>query len=183
MSIPVLAKPVVAKPIPPRPDGVTFLGGLALLAGIMLLFAGISLTIPWYPRWDYGPGLVGDGIILMFGYVGAAQFLPTMFGYVGAAQVPTTWFIMIVILAILYLAAGIGFLSGRRWGWTLGVTLALVGVASTILQIITWKQAEGKFFATPGLIVTLLIFVYLISPLARNFFFKRLLDHSRCAPL
>ena len=157
----MVAKPVVAKPTPPRPDGITFLGGIALLAGIMLLFAGISLAIPWYPRWDYGPGLIGFGIILCFGYVGFGQFLPSMF------------LTNIVILAVLYLAAGIGFFSGCRWAWTLGITLALVGVASSILQTITWAQYGAGFWAVPGLIVAVWVLVYLTRPLARNFFFKR----------
>jgi len=161
MSLPVLANPVVSKPTPPRPKGITLLGGIALLAGIMLLFAGISLAIPWYPRWDYGPGLIGFGIILCFGYVGFGQFLPSMF------------LTNIVILAILYLAAGIGFFSGRRWAWTLGITLALVGVASSILQTITWAQYGAGFWAVPGLIVAVWVLVYLTRPLARNFFFKR----------
>jgi len=161
MSLPVLVKPVVKKPTPPRSDGITFLGGIAFLAGIMLLFAGISLALPWYPRWDYGPGLIGFWIMLGFGYVGFVQFLPTM------------WFTMIVILAILYLAAGIGFFSGRRWAWTLGITLALVGVASSILETITWTQYGDGFFAVPGLIVAFWVLVYLTRPLARNFFFKR----------
>ncbi len=168
MSLQVLAKPVVAKPTPPRPDGITFLGGIAVLAGIMLLFAVISLALPWYPRWVDGPGLIGAWIILCFGYVGFGQFFPTLFGF--GQFLPTLFLAMIVMLAILYLAAGIGFFSGRRWAWTLGITLALVGVASSILQTITWAQYD--FFATPGLIVTLLILVYLMTPLARNFFFK-----------
>src|SRR5713101_4698246 len=159
MSLPVLAKPVVPKPTPPRPDGITFLGGIALLAGIMLLFAGISLAIPWYPRWVDGPGMVGFWIILCFGYVCFGEMLPTLF------------LAMRVILAILYLLAGIGFFSGRQWARTLGITLASFGVASSILQTITWAQYD--FFAIPGLIVTLLILVYLMTPLARNFFFKR----------
>src|SRR6266852_1636630 len=137
MRLPALAKPAVAKPTPPRPDGITFLGGIAILAGIMLLFAGISLAIPWYTRWDYGPGFYGFFIVLGFGYVGFGEFLPTVF------------LTMIVILAILYLAAGIGFFSGRRWAWTLGITLALVGVASSILQTIAWNHfEEDEFFAT-----------------------------------
>lgn len=159
----MLAKPVVAKPNPPRPDGVTFLGGLALLAGIMLVFAGISLAMPWYPRWDYGPGLIGFWIILSFGYVGfLGQFLST------------TFLVMIIILAILYLAAGIGFFSGRRWAWALGIALALVGVASSILQTVTWTQ-YGLYglWAVPGLFVALWVVVYLARPLARNFFLKR----------
>ena len=166
-SLPLLTKPVVVQQTLPRPDGVTFLGVIALLAGIMLAFAGISLAIPWYPRWDYGPGLVGAWIILSFGYVGFGQYLPP---FVGSGQFLTTGFLTIIILAILYFASGIGFFSGRRWAWTLGITLALFGVASSILQIITW--AEYDFFTIPGLIVTVLILVYLISPLARNFFFK-----------
>ncbi|OLD78258.1 hypothetical protein AUF62_02890 [archaeon 13_1_20CM_52_20] len=66
---------------------------------------------------------------------------------------------MIVMLAILYLAAGIGFFSGRRWAWTLGIMLALFGVAPSILQAIT--RAQYDFFGIPGLTVTLLILVYL----------------------
>jgi len=161
MSLPVLTKPVVAKRTPPGPEVITVLGGFALLAGIMLMFAGIVLAVPSHSRWDYGPGLIGFWIMLGFGYVGFAQYLPRM--YVA----------MIVVLAILYLAAGIGFLSGRRWAWTLGIMLALVGVASSILQTVTWAQQGDGFYAVPGLIVAVLVLVYFTRPLARNFLFER----------
>ena len=161
MSLPVLTKPVVAKRTPPGPEVITVLGGFALLAGIMLMFAGIVLAVPSHSRWDYGPGLIGFWIMLGFGYVGFAQYLPRL--YVA----------MIVVLAILYLAAGIGFLSGRRWAWTLGIMLALVGVASSILQTVTWAQQGDGFYAVPGLIVAVLVLVYFTRPLARNFLFER----------
>jgi hypothetical protein len=165
----VLPKPVVAKRTRPRPEGITFLGGLALLSGIMLLIAGITFALPFPGRWDYGPALIGFWIVLGFGYAGFAQFLPTMF-------VPIIGIPMIVSLGILYLTAGIGFLSGRRWAWTLGIALSLVGVASSIRQTITWTQYGYGFFAIPGLIVALLVLFYLTRPLARSFFFK--LDFS-----
>jgi len=161
MSLPVLTKPVVAKRTPPGREVITILGGFALLAGIMLMFAGIVLAVPSHSRWDYGPGLIGFWIMLGFGYVGFAQYLPRM--YVA----------MIVVLAILYLAAGIGFLSGRRWAWTLGIMLALVGVASSILQTVTWAQQGDGFYAVPGLIVAVLVLVYFTRTLARNFLFGR----------
>ena len=161
MSLPVSTKPVVAKRTPPGPEVITVLGGFALLAGIMLMFAGIVLAVPSHSRWDYGPGLIGFWIMLGFGYVGFAQYLPRM--YVA----------MIVVLAILYLAAGIGFLSGRRWAWTLGIMLALVGIASSILQTVTWAQQGDGFYAVPGLIVAVLVLVYFTRPLARNFLFER----------
>lgn len=156
----LLSKSEVAKPTPPRPEEITVLGRFALLAGIMLLFAGISLSLPFYPRWDYGPGLIGFWIILGFGYLGLLQFFPTLF-------LP-----MIVMLAILYFAAGIGFFWGRRWAWTLGITLALVGVASSILLAITWTPQGRGFSAVPGLVVAVCVLVYLRRPLVRNFFFK-----------
>jgi hypothetical protein len=159
----LLAKPEVAKPTPLRPEGITFLGGLALLAGITLLIAGITFAIPFTGRWDYGPALIGFWIVLAFGYGGFGQFLPTLFAPI---DIP-----LIVILGILYLATGIGFFSGRRWAWTLGMTLALVGAASTTLQTITWTQYWDGFYAVPGLIVAVLVMVYLTRPLARNFFF------------
>jgi hypothetical protein len=167
----LLAKSVITKPTPPRPDGITLLGCLALLAGVMLLIAGITFALPSPVRWDYGPAFIGAWIVMAFGYFGFAQFLPTLF--VPAIGIPV---IVIVILAILYLAAGIGFFSGRRWAWTLGITLALFGVASGILQII-W--AQDNIVAIPGPIVTLLIFIYLTTPLARNFFFKPPLSSPR----
>ena len=156
-----MTKPVVAKRTPPGPEVITVLGGFALLAGIMLMFAGIVLAVPSHSRWDYGPGLIGFWIMLGFGYVGFAQYLPRM--YVA----------MIVVLAILYLAAGIGFLSGRRWAWTLGIMLALVGIASSILQTVTWAQQGDGFYAVPGLIVAVLVLVYFTRTLARNFLFGR----------
>jgi len=161
MRLPVLTKPAVAKRTTPRPDVITVLGGSAFLAGILLMFAGIVLAVPSYSRWDYGPGLIGFWIMLGFGYVGFAQYLPAVY------------LAMMVVLGILYLAAGVGFLSGRGWAWTLGITLAIVGVASSILQTITWDQSGDGFFAVPGLIVAVWVLVYLKRPLTRDFFFKR----------
>jgi hypothetical protein len=162
----LLAKPVIADPTPPRPEGIRVLGGFALLSGIMLLIAGITFALPFTDRWDYGPALLGFWIVSAFGYVGFAQFLPTLF-------VPTIGIPIVIILAILYFAVGIGFFSGRRWAWTLGIVLSLVAVASSIIQIVTWTQQGDGFFAAPGLIVGVLALVYLTRPLARNFFFKR----------
>src|SRR2546428_3378922 len=102
---------------------------------------------------------------------GFGQFLPTLFSF--GRFLPSLSLAMIVMLAILYLAAGIGFFSGRRWAWTLGITLAFVGIASSILQTITWTQQGDEFFAVPGLSVAVWVLVYLTRPLARNFFFKR----------
>jgi hypothetical protein len=164
----MLAK-TVSKTSSPRPDGITFLGGLAFLAGIVLLIAGITFALPYPDGWANGPALIGVWIMLCFGYFGFGQFLPALFAPIGIS--------IIVVLAILYFVAGIGFFMRRRWAWTLGITLAMFGVASSIVQAIT--QPYYDFFGIPGLIVTLLIFVYLISPLARNFFFKRPLSSLR----
>jgi hypothetical protein len=160
MGLLLLAKPEVGRLTPPRPDGVTFLGCFALIAGVALVIAGTTFALPYPDGWDNGPALIGVWIMLCFGYFGFGQFLPALFAPIG---IP-----IIVVLAILYFVVGIGFFSGRRWAWTLGMTLALFGVASSLVQAIT--QPYYDFFGIPGLIVTLLIFVYLISPLARNFF-------------
>jgi hypothetical protein len=157
------AKIVGSKPTSPRPDGIMFLGGLAFLAGIVLLVAAITFALPYPDGYANGPALIGVWIMLSFGYFGFGQFLP---GLAAPIRIP-----IIVILAILYLAAGIGLFTGRRWAWTLGTTLALFGVASSILQAITSSWYD--FLGIPGLIVTLMILVYLMTPLARNFFFKR----------
>jgi hypothetical protein len=74
-----LAKPVASKPTAPRPDGITFLVGLALLAGIVLLVAAITFALPYPDGWDNGPGLIGVWIMLCFGYFGFGQFVPALF--------------------------------------------------------------------------------------------------------
>jgi len=98
MCLPVLARPATSKQTSPRPEGVTFLGGLALILGAILLIAGISFALPFPERWDHGPALIGFWIMLSFGYLGFGQFLPPLF-------VPIIGIPMIVILATLYFAA------------------------------------------------------------------------------
>jgi hypothetical protein len=174
MGLPVLAQPVVAERTSSRPEGITILGGFAFLAGIMLLIAVITFALPFSGRWDYGPAFIGAWIILGFGYAPFGQFLPPIIGYAGFGQVlPTIWFTIIVILATLYLATGIGFFTGRRWAWILGIALASVGGASGILQTIALAQYGFGFYAVPGLTVAILALVYLATPIARDFFFKR----------
>ena len=57
------------------------------------MFAGIVLAVPSHSRWDYGPGLIGFWIMLGFGYVGFAQYLPRMYVamIVVLAGVPTSF--------------------------------------------------------------------------------------------
>jgi hypothetical protein len=108
MILPMSAKIVGSKPTSPRPDGIMFLGGLAFLAGIVLLVAAITFALPYSDGFANGPALIGVWIMLSFGYFGFGQFLP---GLAAPNGIP-----IIVILAILYLAAGIGFFTRRRWG-------------------------------------------------------------------
>ncbi len=99
----------------------------------MLLFAGISLAIPWYPRWDYGPGLIGFGIILCFGYVGFGQFLPSMF------------LTNIVILAILYLSSILQTITWAQYGAGFWAVPGLI-VAVWVLVYLTRPLARNFFF-------------------------------------
>jgi hypothetical protein len=75
----------------------------------VLLVAAITFALPYPDGWANGPALIGVWIVLSFGYFGFGQFLPALFAPIG---IP-----VIVLLAVLYLAAGIGLFSGRRWAW------------------------------------------------------------------
>jgi hypothetical protein len=147
-----------------RPDGVTILGMSAVLASITLVLAGIALAL--------GAGTASSGpesgailVVLAFGY-----------GGVGSLMNITAFATMILILAILYFATGIGFFWGRLWAWILGIALSLNGIVLNIIQISAWMP--GLYFSAPEQLATLLILYYLTRPYVRNFFRKKILTTS-----
>jgi len=140
---------------PPRPTGVTIiailsilfgLGGL-VLGGILLAASAIIGTIDistTYPQ------------LAMYNLTSAT--IATLIGIVGA---------VFLILGILDLVVGIGFLGGRGWAWILGMIVAILNIIGGI----------GQIFVSPGTgIVWLLIWIgllyYMTRPRVKAFFGK-----------
>ncbi|HZD13138.1 MAG TPA: hypothetical protein VE177_06440, partial [Candidatus Binatus sp.] len=112
------------QPKPHRPTGVTVLavlaiiGGLAAVAGGALLLAAgaivgtlnLSATYPQLAAYN----LTTSTIAVLF----------EIFGVVA------------LVLGILDLALGIGFLGGKGWAWTIGIIVSVINIVTAIPSII-----------------------------------------------
>ena len=145
-----------------RPTGVTILAVLAILGAIGLLFSGAVLI----------------GLGLLLGTLAASVDITNAInnaGYPGLSSlgVGTISALIIVlgavilILGILYLAVGVGFFGGKRWAWTLGIIVSVIGIVLGIIQV-----AFGNYGSVLSLIISLLIVYYLMRPHVKAFFGK-----------
>jgi hypothetical protein len=149
------------QPKPPRPTGVTILGILALLGGIVLLLGGIAaiglgLVIGTYA------GSTLSNALSNAGYSGLAS--------IGAGTLAVLLLVfgaIALILGILYFGVGVGFFGGKGWAWTLGIIVTVISVVYDIAQI-----AFGGFSSVFGLVVAILILYYLTRPHVKAFFGK-----------
>lgn len=117
------------QPIRPRPQGITILGILAILIGLLGVVGGaVLLTSP-------------DAIV-----VGLSAFA--------------------VVVGILYLVTGIGFLRGAPWGWIMGLVVSVLALARNVIEAVQ----GGVAFAIPGIVVALIILYYLTRPKVKEFF-------------
>jgi len=121
MSVPPQATYV---PPPRLPIGVAILGALTILVGILILLAALALLIaPLF--------LVGLGFPLPFGLAA---------GVLG---------LIVLLIAILWIATGVGLIRLRSWAWWLAVIVMVLSILSSL--------------AAPALaLVPFLILVYLI---------------------
>ncbi len=110
-------------PPPSRPIGVAILAILVVLVGVLILIAAI-------------------GIFLFSGFI-AMSGLPTFglaVGIVGA---------VVLILALIWIAVGLGLWHLRSWAWWLAIIVMLLSILGSI--------------GAPALaVIPILIFVYLI---------------------
>ena len=150
------------QPKPPRPTGVTILAVLAILGALGLLFSGAALI----------------GLGLLLGTLAATVDITNAInnaGYPGLSSLGVGTLSALVIalgavvaiLGILYLAVGIGFFGGKRWAWTLGIIVSVIGIVLAIVQL-----AFGNYGSILSLIISLLIVYYLMRPHVKTFFGK-----------
>jgi|SRR5436309_1613640 len=149
------------QPKPRRPTGVTILGVLAILEGIVLLVGGIAAI----------------GLGLVIGTYAGSAFTNALSnaGYSGIASIGAGTIAVILlalgaialILGILYFAVGVGYFGGKGWAWTLGIIATIISVVYNIVQI-----AFGAFSNALGLVIALLILYYLTRPHVKAFFGK-----------
>lgn len=112
-----------------RPGGITILGILAVIVGLL--------------------GLVGGAILL----TSADPFTLALSA-------------LAVVIGLVYLATGYGFLTGAGWSWNLGIAVSVLSIIRNAIE----AAGGGLVYALPGLIVPILILYYLTRPTVKSYF-------------
>lgn len=140
---------------PSRPGGVTVLAVLQILGGIF--------------------GLAGGGLLLAVGaIIGSASFssqYPGLSGY-SSGTLSAIFYgfgAFLLILGILALVIGIGFLSGKGWSWTLAIVVGIISIVSTIAQIVIGLSGISSVVS---IIIEIIIIYYLFRPHVKAYFGK-----------
>jgi hypothetical protein len=98
---------------------------LAVIASVMLIYAGIALALHQGTSSE-GPESYGIGITLALGY-GVVVF--------GSSAIAP---FVLTILAIVYIATAVGLFIDRKWAWSLGIILSVVNIGLNLAQEIVF---------------------------------------------
>jgi len=102
-------------------------------------------------------------LIGVFGIVGGAGLL---------SNANTTLACLDALLAIaigaFYAAAGIGFLPGKGWAWTLGISVSVISLVVSVVE-----HPAVHAYGIPGAIVAIITIAYLTRSWVKAFFGKK----------
>src|SRR5207247_9673717 len=129
-----------------RPTGVTSLAILAIIAAIAFLLGGAVLIGLGLVIGTYAASQVTSSLATA-GFSGLASL-----GAGTIAAIITAIGAIALILGILYLAVGVGFLGGKGWAWTLGIIVSLIGIVLEVVQI-----GFGDYSNVHGLIIRIML--------------------------
>ena len=129
---------------PLRPFGVTLLASLAIIIGLVGLFAGVAL------------------VSLSASFNGAGGQFGSVVGQIG-----TVLGSAIVVFSLLWLLVGWGFATGKGWAWFLGMIYTIISLLLALGSVL-FTPGGGVF----GMIVWGLMLYYLTRPGVKAFFGK-----------
>ncbi len=89
---------------PSRPIGITLLGIIQILIGVLGLLASLAII----------------GVAALFSTIPAVGSLIGALGLVIGG--------VVLFFSLIWLATGIGFLHGRHWAWTLGMIFSIISI-------------------------------------------------------
>ena len=150
---------------PPRPTGVTVLAVLQIIGAIIFLGGGAVF-------------LAAGAII------GSASFASQYPGLSGFSTATLSAILygfgaFFLIIGILDLVIGVGFLSGKGWSWTLAIVVGIISIVSTIAEIIIGLAGATS---AGGIIVVIIIIYYLTRPHVKAYFGKGGAMHATPTP-
>lgn len=144
-----------------RPTGVTILGVLSIIGGIIMLILGAVI-------------IVAAAVLPSLGSFdeSAAEQLESQLNPIGlsAAMLGPILGVMagvMIAVGIASIIVAMGLFKGKGWAWTVSVILALIGIATSIASL-----AVGNFGGIANLVINGIILYYLFRPHVKTYFGK-----------
>jgi hypothetical protein len=129
-----------------RPTGATVISIIEGILGALGLVAALLLIV--------GMGVVG-GLVGSQADVDNAAGLGALFAGLGIV-----FGIIVLLIAILYIAIAYGVWKGRRWAWTLGVVVSVISIVFGVLGL----AGNVSLFSLIQLALPIVVIYYLWQP-------------------
>ena len=123
--------------MPKRTAGTTAIAALAIIQGILGMLRAVGL-------FQFGSDVIRQGLLIL-----------PLLGVLAYARG-----VLLVVIALLYLAFAIGLLMRRDWAWSLGVVVAVVNLVLALSVLI---QGESLMRVMFWMIVPVVMLSYLLS--------------------
>src|SRR5687767_8985380 len=142
-----------------RPKGVTIIGILTIIGGILMLISGITIgalaaVIPIVAS-------MGDQASTLQSQIPSP--IPTE--YLGIASLAIGS--ILIITGIISLIVAYGLFKAKKWAWTTNVALSIVNIAMGVVSIVTGNIGSIASIAISGIIL-----YYLYRPHVKAYFGK-----------
>jgi len=140
-----------------RPLGITALGVLSEIFGVIFIFSGIAsalagITIPLFLREEV---ILANEMVTGIPIELAGMMVTLMgFGFTG--------------FGVFTLIVGIGLMKGKKWAWTLEVISTFISLVIGVFYLIGDDLSSGIFY----LILSGIILYYLYRPNIKAYFGK-----------
>ena len=135
-----------------RPLGVTLLGVLALLLGILYLIGAMGsflvLGLPLSELEGEIPQFIIDNADIIFTTMGA----------------------ILLIFAVISFLLAYGFFKGRPWSWILGIVLGILSIISSVVNLLIYQTTSNLVSTIVTIIIVALFLFYLTRPSVKGFF-------------
>ena len=143
-----------------RPVGVTIIGVLTIIGGILMIGSGITLAAlaAVFPL----IGSIGDQTSALQSQIPSS--IPAE--YIGVALLSAG--IIFTIIGIISLVVAYGLFKAKKWAWTTSVGLSIVSIAMGIVSI-----ATGNIGSIVSIAISGVILYYLYKPHVKEYFGKR----------
>jgi hypothetical protein len=143
-----------------RPTGVTIIGILTIIGGVLMLVSGIALAAlaSVFPL----VASTGDQASMLQSQIPST--IPVEYLGIASLSVGT----ILIIIGVVSLIVAYGLFKAKKWAWTANVALSIISIAVGIASI-----AAGSIGSIVGIVISGAILYYLYRPHVKEYFGKK----------